>query len=61
MTYLDYQATTPLAPEALAAMLPLLEGNFANPHSAHAPAAQRRRRWKWRATMSPGCCRRAGR
>lgn len=36
MTYLDYQATTPLAPEALAAMLPLLEGNFANPHSAHA-------------------------
>jgi cysteine desulfurase len=37
MTYLDYQATTPLAPEALAAMLPLLEGNFANPHSAHAP------------------------
>ncbi len=37
MTYLDYQATTPLAPEALAAMLPLLESNFANPHSAHAP------------------------
>lgn len=37
MTYLDYQATTPLAPEALAAMLPLLETNFANPHSAHAP------------------------
>lgn len=36
MTYLDYQATTPLAPEALAAMLPLLEGNFANPHSTHA-------------------------
>ena len=37
MTYLDYQATTPLAPEALAAMLPLLESQFANPHSAHAP------------------------
>jgi len=37
MIYLDYQATTPLAPEALAAMLPWLETNFANPHSAHAP------------------------
>ncbi len=37
MTYLDYQATTPLAPEALAAMLPQLETQFANPHSAHAP------------------------
>ena len=37
MTYLDYQATTPLAPEAFAAMLPLLEDQFANPHSAHAP------------------------
>ena len=37
MTYLDYQATTPLAPEALAAMLPWLETSFANPHSPHAP------------------------
>ncbi|MGF7146617.1 cysteine desulfurase [Sphingomonas zeicaulis] len=35
--YLDYQATTPLAPEALAAMLPWLENQHANPHSAHAP------------------------
>lgn len=34
MTYLDYQATTPLAPEARAAMLPWLD-KFANPHSAH--------------------------
>lgn len=34
--YLDYQATTPLAPEALAAMLPWLEHQHANPHSAHA-------------------------
>jgi cysteine desulfurase len=31
--YLDYQATTPLAPEAAAAMRPWLEENFANPHS----------------------------
>lgn len=37
MIYLDYQATTPLAPEALQAMLPWLENQFANPHSAHAP------------------------
>ena len=36
MTYLDYQATTPLAPEALAAMAPWMTENFANPHSAHA-------------------------
>jgi cysteine desulfurase len=37
--YLDYQATTPLAPEARDAMLPWLGGpdseGFANPHSAH--------------------------
>ncbi len=38
MIYLDYQATTPLAPEAFDAMLPWLRGDgFANPHSAHAP------------------------
>jgi len=39
--YLDYQATTPLAPEARAAMLPWLAGpeasGFANPHSPHRP------------------------
>lgn len=37
--YLDYQATTPLAPEARAAMLPWLDGpdgqGFGNPHSPH--------------------------
>ena len=41
MIYLDYQATTPLAPEARAAMLPWLAGpeamGFANPHSPHVP------------------------
>ncbi|MBS0254332.1 MAG: cysteine desulfurase [Proteobacteria bacterium] len=41
MIYLDYQATTPLAPEAREAMLPWLAGpeamRFANPHSAHVP------------------------
>jgi cysteine desulfurase len=35
VTYLDYQATTPLAAEALAAMLPWLETQHANPHSPH--------------------------
>ena len=36
MIYLDYQATTPLAPEAFSAMVPWLKDHFANPHSAHA-------------------------
>ena len=39
MHYLDYQATTPLAPEALEAMLPWLTGpgsdGFANPSSQY--------------------------
>jgi cysteine desulfurase len=35
MIYLDYQATTPLAPQARAAMMPLLEAQFGNPHSPH--------------------------
>lgn len=39
MIYLDYQATTPLAPEAREAMLPWLDGangaGFANPASQH--------------------------
>ena len=39
LIYLDHQATTPLAPEALQAMLPWLSGpdamGFANPHSMH--------------------------
>ena len=33
MIYLDYQATTPVAPEAAQAMLPWIEEKFANPHS----------------------------
>jgi cysteine desulfurase len=37
MIYLDYQATTPIAPEVLAAMRPWSETQFANPHSAHSP------------------------
>ena len=33
--YLDYQATTSIAPEARAAMLPWLQDGFGNPHSPH--------------------------
>ena len=33
MIYLDYQATTPVAPEVIAAMRPWIEEKFANPHS----------------------------
>ena len=33
MIYLDYQATTPLAPEVAAAMRPWAEEKFGNPHS----------------------------
>lgn len=38
MIYLDYQATTPLAPEAREAMIRWLsDDGFANPHSSHRP------------------------
>jgi cysteine desulfurase len=33
MIYLDYQATTPVAPEVAEAMRPWIEDKFANPHS----------------------------
>jgi cysteine desulfurase len=38
--YLDYQATTPIAPEVAAAMRPWLEAQFANPHSPHRPGRE---------------------
>lgn len=34
--YLDYNATTPVAPEVAAAMRPWLDTNFGNPSSSHA-------------------------
>src|SRR6478735_6312767 len=40
--YLDYNATTPLAPEALEAMRPYLEGKFGNPSSIHAAGRETR-------------------
>ncbi len=36
MPYLDYNATAPLRPEALEAMLPYLRDHFGNPSSIHA-------------------------
>ncbi|TPG43098.1 cysteine desulfurase [Sphingomonas koreensis] len=59
MSYLDYQATTPLAPEALAAMLPWLESQHANPHSPHregraAKAAVEHARDQVAALLPPG-------
>ena len=40
--YLDHAATTPLRPEALEAMLPLLPSEFANPSGAHAESRRAR-------------------
>ena len=40
MIYLDYNATTPVDPRVLSAMLPLFGIEFANPASKH-PAGQR--------------------
>ncbi|MEL7218827.1 MAG: aminotransferase class V-fold PLP-dependent enzyme, partial [Pseudomonadota bacterium] len=63
MIYLDYQATTPLAPEARDAMLRWLDGadgiGFANPHSPHklgrqAAAAVETARDKVAALFPPG-------
>jgi cysteine desulfurase len=43
MIYLDHHATTPVLPEAVAAMLPFLGGAFGNPASAHAFGRKARR------------------
>jgi len=45
MIYLDYAATTPLAPEVFDAMLPFLrpDGIWANPASTHAPGFRARK------------------
>ncbi|EQD46973.1 aminotransferase class V, partial [mine drainage metagenome] len=41
--YLDYNATTPVAPEVVVAMLPFLREHFGNPSSAHTYADAPRR------------------
>jgi cysteine desulfurase len=42
MIYLDYNATTPLAPEAFEAMRPFLEQHHGNPSSIHAAGRETR-------------------
>ncbi len=42
MIYLDYNATTPLAPEVLAGMMPVLERVYGNPSSIHGPGREGR-------------------
>lgn len=44
MIYLDHNATTPLAPAVLAAMLPVMAGVWANTSSQHGPGQQAKRR-----------------
>jgi cysteine desulfurase len=41
--YLDHAATTPMAPEAVEAMLPYLAGQFGNPSGSHHESRQARR------------------
>jgi cysteine desulfurase len=43
ITYLDHAATTPMRPEAVAAMLPFLTERFGNPSGAHPMARDARR------------------
>ena len=38
--YLDYQATTPMAPEAAAAMKQWIDTGYWNPHSSHGGGRQ---------------------
>ena len=57
--YLDHNATTPVRPEVLEAMLPLFREEFGNPSSAHAcGAGPRARREEARARVAAllGCC-----
>ena len=42
MVYLDYNASTPLAPAALDAMLPYLSGHYGNPSSIHTAGREAR-------------------
>jgi cysteine desulfurase len=43
VAYLDHAATTPMRPEAVAAMLPFLAERFANPSGSHAASRDARR------------------
>lgn len=43
MIYLDHNATTPLAPSVIAAMLPVMSGVWANTSSQHGPGQEAKR------------------
>src|SRR5215467_8998572 len=45
--YLDYNATTPIDPGVLRAMLPFLHAQFGNPSSAHALGHRARDAVEW--------------
>ncbi len=53
--YFDHNATTPMTPEVLAAMLPYLTEEFGNASSIHAFGQSARERWKRRALRSRLC------
>ena len=53
--YLDYNASTPIAPEVRAAMLPYLEQHYGNPSSQHWAACPRGRPSNVRAARWPTC------
>ena len=44
--YFDHAATTPMHPEAVAAMLPFLSDRFGNPSGSHAAAREARARYE---------------
>lgn len=50
--YLDHNATTPLLPEVVDAMLPYLREHFGNPSSGHVYGARRARPWSALASRS---------
>ncbi len=43
LTYLDHAASTPMRPEAIEAMMPFLDGAYANPSGSHRFARQARK------------------
>src|SRR6267142_969323 len=58
MIYLDYNASTPVAPEVAAAMAPFATQHFGNPHTKHwagKPAGEAIARARQQAAEAIGC------
>ena len=51
--YLDHNATTPVDPGVLKAMLPYLRDEFGNPSSAHDSVSGHAMRWRLLVPRSP--------